>query len=417
MAKRIQWSSIAEAPIACALVGSFLMHFIFVLLSGNLLSQKKPEPRPVPQKFKIAMVKREPQPEKKSAIKQLQDEKPREVAPEILRKPRSSYSAAKIEPKEIALEPVSHKIQEPVKMEPQNIKPVEKMVQQVKANVAVPVLLPSLHQIEPLKIEQSPAFKVAASRVSAIKPADASPLPGPVQSAAGFPAVLGKQARVYKSAAGFAPSFANPKPVAGGAVSAQAMKTTQQIRASSRSLATGLPNAQKIGTSNVLVAGQKNPANYKVARRPDFGSEDFLRINPLTPDLESGVPSNNMDKIYTARAAVAANLPAPRAAEEIVDGGVLRNYLQKLQGEIAAAKQYPEAARESGQEGKVTIRFTVMKNGEVKNIALVSKTDYPELDQETIAAVKRAAPFPGLPDEIGQPFLEIILPFKFQLQE
>jgi hypothetical protein len=31
--------------------------------------------------------------------------------------------------------------------------------------------------------------------------------------------------------------------------------------------------------------------------------------------------------------------------------------------------------------------------------------------------VKRAAPFSGFPDEIDKPFLDIILPFRFKLNE
>jgi TonB family protein len=112
-----------------------------------------------------------------------------------------------------------------------------------------------------------------------------------------------------------------------------------------------------------------------------------------------------------------ATFPNPRPVPDIVDDGILDGYLGALQMLIASTKKYPESARKSGQEGKVTIQFTVLKNGAVKNIQLLSKTNYPELNEEAIAAVQRAAPFSGLPDEIGKSFLEIILPFNFKLNE
>ncbi|GJL78912.1 MAG: hypothetical protein NPINA01_19010 [Nitrospinaceae bacterium] len=112
-----------------------------------------------------------------------------------------------------------------------------------------------------------------------------------------------------------------------------------------------------------------------------------------------------------------AAFPAPRPVPDIVDPKVLQGYLSTLQRLIASAKKYPESARQSGQEGKVTVQFTVMKNGNVKNIKLLSKTNYPDLDDEAIKAVKRAAPFSNLPREIDKPFLKIVLPFKFQLND
>ncbi len=113
----------------------------------------------------------------------------------------------------------------------------------------------------------------------------------------------------------------------------------------------------------------------------------------------------------------AAVFPAPRAVPIVVDEGILEGYLGQLQSLIASAKKYPESARQSGHEGKVTVQFKVLKNGDVKDIKLVTKSNHPDLDREAVAAVKRAAPLKGLPDEIGKPFLDIMLPFKFQLNE
>ena len=79
------------------------------------------------------------------------------------------------------------------------------------------------------------------------------------------------------------------------------------------------------------------------------------------------------------------------------------------------AKRYPEASRRAGRQGKLQVQFTILKNGEVGNVRLLTETPYPNLNREAMAAVKRAAPFSGIPDSIMQQSLKVVLPFRFEL--
>ena len=82
---------------------------------------------------------------------------------------------------------------------------------------------------------------------------------------------------------------------------------------------------------------------------------------------------------------------------------------------IEQAKRYPEGARRAGRQGKLKVQFTILKNGEVDNVRLLTETPYPNLNREAMAAVKRAAPFSGIPDSVMKKSLNIILPFRFEL--
>jgi protein TonB len=110
------------------------------------------------------------------------------------------------------------------------------------------------------------------------------------------------------------------------------------------------------------------------------------------------------------------SLPKPRGVPNIVDSGALNGYLGQIQRIIEGAKEYPEASRRAGREGKVKIQFTIFRNGNVDNIKLLTQTPYPNLNQEAIDAVERSAPFSSFPDSLTEKSVKVILPFRFELQ-
>jgi TonB family protein len=115
------------------------------------------------------------------------------------------------------------------------------------------------------------------------------------------------------------------------------------------------------------------------------------------------------------RLASLTSFPSPRAVPSIYDEGALKSYIGQVQRVIEGAKKYPEGARRAGRQGKLKVQFTILKNGEVSNVRLITETPYPNLNREAMAAVKRAAPFSGFPDSIMKKSLKVILPFRFEL--
>ena len=109
------------------------------------------------------------------------------------------------------------------------------------------------------------------------------------------------------------------------------------------------------------------------------------------------------------------SLPSARGVPNIVDEGALKSYIGQVRRSVLGAKRYPEASRRAGRQGKLQVQFTILKNGEVGNVRLLTETPYPNLNREAMAAVKRAAPFSGIPDSIMQQSLKVVLPFRFEL--
>jgi protein TonB len=107
-------------------------------------------------------------------------------------------------------------------------------------------------------------------------------------------------------------------------------------------------------------------------------------------------------------AASAASPPAPaRGAAE------LAAYRSALLAKIWGAARYPEAARERGATGVTTVRFALDGLGAVTLADLAQSSGDRALDDEALAAVRRASPLP--PPPAGAP-RAYSAPIRFELR-
>ena len=164
---------------------------------------------------------------------------------------------------------------------------------------------------------------------------------------------------------------------------------------------------------------QKNQGSHVSQMRATVARVSLPMAKPL-PFKASG-KKQGTTTIKSARISSEAKQFAsafePRPVPNIIDQGALKGYSRGVQRKIAARKKYPRKAKREGKEGQVTVQFTVMKSGKIKDLLLVAGTSYAELNKAAMDAVKRAAPFPGLPEELGQDFLELVLPFNFTIKK
>jgi periplasmic protein TonB len=82
---------------------------------------------------------------------------------------------------------------------------------------------------------------------------------------------------------------------------------------------------------------------------------------------------------------------------------------------LAHRKRYPAEAQARHQQGVATIRFTLDGAGRVLSCALVRSSGVASLDDESIALVHRAEPFPPPPPGMPAP-IEIEVPIKFSFR-
>ncbi len=84
----------------------------------------------------------------------------------------------------------------------------------------------------------------------------------------------------------------------------------------------------------------------------------------------------------------------PQASET---GEDLVSYSTLVFSRLELSKQFPEAALARGARGSAGIGFTLDEAGNVLDVELLISSGDPDLDEESVALVRRAAPFPPPP--------------------
>jgi TonB family protein len=73
------------------------------------------------------------------------------------------------------------------------------------------------------------------------------------------------------------------------------------------------------------------------------------------------------------------------------------SYFNKIKQSIESEWEYPELALRYGLQGKLSLEFTIAKDGQLAQLRLIRSSGSQLLDEEAIRAIKAAAPFPPIP--------------------
>lgn len=92
-------------------------------------------------------------------------------------------------------------------------------------------------------------------------------------------------------------------------------------------------------------------------------------------------------------------------------------YRSALAEWFAAHRQYPQSARERGEEGVGVLQLRVDQSGRVLSYALIRSTGHPDLD-EAIEATLRGAALPPFPADMAarENEIAVTIPFQFRLE-
>ena len=90
-------------------------------------------------------------------------------------------------------------------------------------------------------------------------------------------------------------------------------------------------------------------------------------------------------------------------------------YRDVLLAHIAQFQRYPAEARRARMEGAVEVRFILNRNGDILQAWIIASSGIEMLDQEALAAVRRAAPMPQVPLDLPET-VDITLPIDFEMK-
>ncbi len=175
---------------------------------------------------------------------------------------------------------------------------------------------------------------------------------------------------------------------------------------------------QRVAKSSSSVSSSKEPTRLAMVQgTPKFKLSKLPnQVIRSKNSSSTGTEKGRVNPVQTrVKLASLTSFPSARGVPNIDDSGARAGYTAIIQRRIEDAKEYPKGSEKSGRQGVLKVQFTILKNGQLGNVSLLTKTDYPELNQAAMAAVKRAAPFAGIPDSIMGQSLRFIVPIKFKV--
>ena len=87
----------------------------------------------------------------------------------------------------------------------------------------------------------------------------------------------------------------------------------------------------------------------------------------------------------------------------------------RVQDWLAQHRHYPRAARRSGAEGTVWVRFVLDRGGSLHGSEILESSGHAVLDRAALDLLQRAAPFPALPSDLAMDEIELVLPIEYDL--
>jgi periplasmic protein TonB len=103
--------------------------------------------------------------------------------------------------------------------------------------------------------------------------------------------------------------------------------------------------------------------------------------------------------------------PAPAPAAPVMD----RSWVAAVSAWLASRKTYPELARQRGEEGNVSVRFTVDRYGRVVEAEIVKPSGSALLDEAAQDLLRRAV-FPAFPADMTQAQITITTMVRYSLR-
>lgn len=127
---------------------------------------------------------------------------------------------------------------------------------------------------------------------------------------------------------------------------------------------------------------------------------------PAVPAVSA--PSEPKADVGQGSGKVAGGDPKARKAEA--------DYFALIAAHLNRKKSYPVEAKKARQQGVVTVRFTVGRDGSVSAATVKKSSGFAVLDEATVQLLYRVAPLPRMPSSMQRDSVTISLPIDYSLK-
>jgi len=129
----------------------------------------------------------------------------------------------------------------------------------------------------------------------------------------------------------------------------------------------------------------------------EFQSARLKFAKALSLDIDASHPQWIADSEHLLRNFDLASVSAPTELTDAL-------YQSMVFALIQYEKRFPQSARDRGAHGTAVVQFEVSDDGTVTSIKLSQSSGDAELDEEALAVIPRAAPFPKRPHDVQKVF-------------
>lgn len=169
-----------------------------------------------------------------------------------------------------------------------------------------------------------------------------------------------------------------------------------------------------------LSPGDDTVDQVEVAPTPDQPPPPPQQIEQPPPPPPPPPPPEAVALPEPAPAPPKVEQPPPQAPQQArTRGGMERDeatWRGQLSRHLLKFKRYPSEAQSRGEEGTVTLSFTVDRTGHVLAHKIVQSSGYPPLDAEVMSMIERAQPLPAFPNSMTETQIDLVVPVQFSLR-
>ena len=162
---------------------------------------------------------------------------------------------------------------------------------------------------------------------------------------------------------------------------------------------------------------EEPPPEIKPAPNPDVAIEPrpqevakLLPQEPRTPAPTTSAPQALPEENAAVPAAPMQGRLTPTPSNAVP---TWKTHILAL---LERNKRYPEMAQSRHQEGVAQVFFSLDRQGRVLNSRVVRSSGASALDDEALALLRRAEPFPPPPPELPGPRVDLTVPIRFSLR-
>jgi protein TonB len=164
------------------------------------------------------------------------------------------------------------------------------------------------------------------------------------------------------------------------------------------------PPEQKQATPQEPESAQVTPAQKPTPVKPKV----------VRPDAKK--PTQAAPAPRTTATQAERQAPTASAVSSGASAAAVASYKQMVAAHLQRFKQYPPGAKAAGQQGTARVSFTLSRSGGVMSAGLGGSSGHSALDQETLAMVRRAQPFPQFPPDVKQSSMSFSAPVAFYIR-